>query len=109
MEIAKYFANQVMPFSSKFSSGTRCDIGFGEKALGRCFCGQWDRVCVGGGEEVIIAGCFFDHTVAKNMGGFCDVANKEGWFSCKMFICSTRGERVFATPFFTTDLSSALL
>lgn len=30
------------------------------------------------GEEVIIAGWFFDHTVAKNMGGFCDVADKEG-------------------------------
>lgn len=48
IKIAKYFANQVMPFSSKFSSGTRCDIGFEGKALGVAFeGGETVCVCVG--------------------------------------------------------------
>ncbi len=64
-----------MPFSSKFSSGTRCVIGFGEKALGGAFAGSGTVcVCVCG-EEVIIAFVFL--IIAKN-GGVCDAADKEG-------------------------------
>ncbi len=65
-------------------------------------------VCVWGGGRSHNSGMFF-LVIAKNMGGFCDVADKEGWFSCKMLFVQHVGNVFFVTPFFTTGLSSALL